>query len=56
MDALRIFHIERNRVMNDTTLSPSEVIDTLNGLIETNRDGRRCKLCRVRPSVMTGVD
>ncbi len=27
--------------MNDTTLSPSEVIDTLNGLIETNRDGQK---------------
>ena len=27
--------------MNDTTLSPSEVIDTLNGLIESNRDGQQ---------------
>jgi len=27
--------------MNDTTLSPSEVIDTLNGLIECNRDGQK---------------
>ena len=27
--------------MNDTTLSPSEVIDTLNNLIECNRDGQK---------------
>ena len=26
--------------MNDTTLSPSDVIDTLNGLIELSRDGQ----------------
>lgn len=27
--------------MNDTTLSPSDVIDTLNGLIELSRDGQK---------------